>query len=81
MATEVRKEIFPGYTVEKLPEPAAGEIGFAYQITGPKTNWKLLRNRVHPHMLFPVPENVLKGSLSIKGHKWFTDKVGELKAL
>lgn len=72
-------ERLPGYTVEKLPEPPAGDVGFSYQITAPNgKTWKLMRNRVNPHMLFPMPENVLKGSLSIRGVKWFTDKTGEL---
>jgi hypothetical protein len=73
------QEIFPGYTVEKLVEtewPC-----YAYQITGPRgKTWRLMRNKPNPAMLFPVPENVLKGGLAIRGHKWFTDKDGTLKA-
>lgn len=72
------QEIFPGYTVEKLPE-TPGEIDYAYKITGPKKDWKLMRNRVNPHMLFAIPENILKGTGKIRGYEWFTDRTGELK--
>lgn len=72
-------EIFPGYTVEKLEEEP-GKLG-AYKITGPKKDWVLVRNQVKPHLLFPVPDNVLTGKSEIRGHKWFSDEGGELKAL
>ena len=72
----------PGYTVEKLREPEAGEIDFSYLITSPKgKTWKLLRNKPNAKMLFPIPENVHKGSFSIKGIKWFTDRNGTLEAI
>jgi hypothetical protein len=32
-------------------------------------------------MLFPVPENFVKGQSIIRGHKWFSDRSGNLEAL
>ena len=76
------KIALPGYTVEKLDEPPSGEIGFSYTITAPNgKTWKLLRNKPNATMLFPMPEDVLKGPLSIKGIKWFTDRSGTLEAI
>ena len=71
-------ELFPGYTVEALPE-TPGAIGFAYKVTGPRKDWKLMRNQINPHMLFAVPENILKGTGKINGYEWFSDRSGTLK--
>lgn len=72
------QELFPGYTIERLPE-ANGTLSAAYKITGPKRVWYLHRNQVNPHMLFPIPETGIRGQLSIRGVKWFSDRTGELR--
>lgn len=68
-------ELFPGYLVEKLPEP--DEFSFAYKVTGPRKTFYLMRNNPNPSMLFVMPNNGRTGA--IRGHEWFTDKRGKLE--
>ena len=70
-------ELFPGYKVEKLDESAADNLGWAYKVTGPRSNWKLLRNRPNPQLLFVVGRHGSVGK--IRGYEWFTDKDGTLR--
>jgi hypothetical protein len=62
--------------VEKLDEPE-GKISFAYKVTGPRREWRLMRNRPNPSMLFVCPEGRRSGK--IRGYEWFTDRDGTLK--
>jgi hypothetical protein len=78
MAEQVT-ELFPGYRLEKIEESGSE---WAYRVVGPKgRDWKLMRNKVNPHMLFPVPGNFMTDSMKIRGYTWFSDKSGELRPL
>ncbi len=44
-----------------------------YKVRGPRKTWLLVRNVPNPAMLFPVPEDFLKGSHLLKGFAWFKE--------
>lgn len=75
-ATVEMTEVFPGYQVEKLSDDP---LGYAYQITGPRKTWMLIRNRPNPTMMFVVTDRGAPGK--VRGYEWFTDKDGTLRAV
>jgi hypothetical protein len=63
------------YTVSEYAFDVDNQAMMPYLIKGPRKNWGLMRNAVHPNMLFPVPENFVTGSLKVNGVGWFKEVV------